>query len=487
MPDIHPFFRTWKAMTPSLALSSIAGNIDKRHFVAIADLVLKRKNVRGAVQDAVRKTEPDVVGLSAMSFQYETAVKIAKMLRAINPRIIIVIGGYHATLMYENIGASENSKYFDFILRGESDRSFGELIDCIENARPQDSVHGLSYKRNGAFIHNKARALEELGGLEFPNRSARLWRGYHFFGTSFDTIESSRGCVLNCSFCSIRQMYGNSFRKYDISRVLEDIRRAKKAGARCLFFTDDNITLDVRRFENLIDRVIESGHNDLTYVIQASTAGICSSAELAKKMARGGFRFVFLGIENFSGDNLSALKKGNIREKSIEAIRMLRANDVHVAGGLIIGNPEDTMESIEDNYRFARSLGVSSIYDQILTPYLKTEIRDELMGQGLVTNSDNFKLYSGHFANVRTKHLSSDELDRIKYKMVQKYSPTFLEGVIKWRRTVLRHYLWFVLKLVPFGIVNYVSTLIKKMYLNEEKFFLKDYKRCIGENVFNLP
>lgn len=487
MPDIHPFFRTWKMMTPNLALSSIAGNLDERHRVGIADLVLRRKNVRKAVLEALRRTAPAVVGLTAMSFQYDTAIRIARMIKGIDPRIKIAIGGYHATLMHEKIAASGDAEHLDFIVRGEGERTFNELMGRLEDGGPLDSVDGLSHKRDGSFVHNRPRALEDLKSLKFPDRKVRIWKGYHSFGTPYDVIESSRGCVLGCSFCSIRQMYGKSFRTYDMDRIMEDIARAKRHGARVLFFTDDNITLDVRRFEEIIDRIIECGHNDITYMIQASTAGISSSERLVEKMARGGFRFVFLGIESFSKDNLSVLNKGNIAEKSIEAIRLLRKNDIHVVGGLIIGNPDDTLESIEENYRFAISTGVSSVYDQILTPYIRTEIRDELLGQNLVTNRDNYKLYSGHFANVRTKHLSDVDLDRAKYRMVQKYSPSFLEGVVTWRKTVMKHYLWFVLKLAPFGIVNYISTMIKRLRLDDEAFFRNDYRRCINENVFNVP
>lgn len=486
MPDIHPFFRTWKMTTPSLALSSIAGNLDSRHKVGIADLVLKRKNVRKAVLEALELTNPKIVGLTAMSFQYDTAIRVAKLIKETNPGIKIAVGGYHATLMYNDISNSPDSRYLDFIIRGEADIGFNELAGSLEDGRSLSNIDGLSFKNNGAFVHNRPRTLADLGEIKFPNRSVRIWKGYHSFGTPFDTIESSRGCVLNCSFCSIRQMYGQSFRKYDISRVIKDIELAKNAGARCLFFTDDNITLDVRRFETLIDRIIECGHNDITYIIQASSAGISSSAELARKMAKGGFRFVFLGVESFSNDNLTVLKKGSVANSSLEAIKLLRENDIHVTGGLIIGNPNDTRESIENNYKLARDAGVSSIYDQILTPYLKTEIRGELLSQKLVTNKNNFKLYSGHFANVKTKYLSDTDLNRIKYEMVQKYSPCFVDGVISWRKTVMRHYLWFVLKLIPFGIVNYITVKMRKLYRNDENFFLSDYKRCIDENIFDI-
>lgn len=487
MPDIFPFSRPWKMLAPSLALSSIAGNLDERHTVGIADLVLKRKDVKRAVVEALERTRPEVVGITAMTFQYDTAIKIARLIKNTDPKIKIVIGGYHATLMYKDIADREDSKCLDFMVRGEGDLIFNELLDKLESGGPLNSVNGLSYKDNEIFVHNKARELEELNSIKLPNRKVRIWKGYHFFGSPYDMIESSRGCTLGCSFCSIRQMYGRSFRKYDISRVLEDIERAKEAGVHTLFFTDDNITLDINRFEELADRIIERRHNDLTYVIQASSAGISSSLKLVKKMSEAGFRFVFLGIENISKKNLSALKKGDIAEKSVKAIKMLLDNDIIVIGGLIIGNPDDDHESIEENYRFVNSTGVSSIYDQILTPYLKTEIREELLQQGLVTNTDNYKLYNGQFANVRTKHLSDMDLDFIKFKMVQKYSPSLLGGIVRKHRLLIKNYTKFTLKLLPFAVKSFLSIKIKNFYKNENQLFIDDYKRCINENVFNVP
>jgi len=79
-------------------------------------------------------------------------------------------------------------------------------------------------------------------------------RGYTMVGRQVDVVETSRGCTFDCSFCSIIAMRGRNFHTFTFDRVLADIRDAKARGARCIFLVDDNLTLNVRRFEALCQR-----------------------------------------------------------------------------------------------------------------------------------------------------------------------------------------------------------------------------------------
>lgn len=120
---------------------------------------------------------------------------------------------------------------------------------------------------------------------------------------------------MPCNFCSMDKMYGKTFRRFSVERILADISNAKQQGANFIIFSDDNFTLDIKGFDSLCDAIVEAGHDDVRYIIQASSSGIASSDTLAEKMARAGFRIVFLGIENVSEENLRLMKKGNIIEK----------------------------------------------------------------------------------------------------------------------------------------------------------------------------
>ena len=149
----------------------------------------------------------------------------------------------------------------------------------------------------------------EDGEIRLPNRAARVLQGYTLLGRQVDVVETSRGCTYDCSFCSIIEMRGRNFHTYSFDRVLADIRDARAHGARTIFLVDDNITLNVRRFEALCQAIIDAGLNELDYFVQAMTSSIASHGEtLAPLMRRAGFRYVFLGIENILDDDLQFLR-----------------------------------------------------------------------------------------------------------------------------------------------------------------------------------
>ncbi len=151
------------------------------------------------------------------------------------------------------------------------------------------------------FSHNPNRPVAALksADLRLPDRGARVLGGYTLLGRQADVVETSRGCTYDCSFCSIIEMRGRNFHPYSTERVLADIADARRHGARAIFLVDDNITLDVRRFEALCESIIESGFTDVEYIVQAMTSPIAEhGARLAPLMRRAGFRYVFLGIEN---------------------------------------------------------------------------------------------------------------------------------------------------------------------------------------------
>jgi anaerobic magnesium-protoporphyrin IX monomethyl ester cyclase len=195
----------------------------------------------------------------------------------------------------------------------------------------------------------------EDGEIRPPRRDVRVLGGYTLLERQVDVIETSRGCTFDCSFCSIIEMRGRNFYAYSFERVLADIRDARDRGARSLFIVDDNITLNVRRFEALCRAIIDAGLNDLEYTVQAMTSAIANHGErLARLVRDAGFRYVFLGIENILEEELRFLRaeaKNRERENgrksgnaTLKAIDHLHRNKMIVVGGLIVGSPGDTRE-----------------------------------------------------------------------------------------------------------------------------------------------
>src|SRR5258707_11742058 len=128
-------------------------------------------------------------------------------------------------------------------------------------------------------------------------------------GRQVDVIETSRGCTYDCSFCSIIEMRGRNFHTYSFDRVLADIRDARDHGARTIFLVDDNITLNVKRFEALCEAIIEAGLHTIDYFVQGMTSAIANHGEtLAPLMRRAGVRDGFLGMEKILQKDVEFMK-----------------------------------------------------------------------------------------------------------------------------------------------------------------------------------
>ncbi len=425
MPDSFEHMPALAIRVPNGALSSLAGNVDPHHHVAVADLILVQDRVGQTVEQLVRQQDPDVVGLSIMTFQRRTARQIVRLVRALKASAKIVVGGYDPSLAPEVY--SDPDFDIDFIVRGEGEATLRELLRALETRSGLERIAGLSYRDSHGACHNPDRPISDLkaGAVQLPNRGARVLQGYTMLGRQVDVVETSRGCTYDCSFCSIIEMRGRNFHTYAIDHVLADIADARAHGARSIFLIDDNITLDVARFGKLCRAIVAAKLNRVDYVVQGMTSAIAAHGEtLAPLMRRAGFRYVFLGIENVLPQDLVFLRasaKNALRQKgrtlgsaAVKAVEVLHRHGMFVVGGLIVGNPDDTEESIEANLAFARRY-VDWPYIQHPTPYPRTPMTREFRERGLVV-SERLEEYDGTTAVVRSEHLAAEEAEFLRWK-----------------------------------------------------------------------
>jgi radical SAM superfamily enzyme YgiQ (UPF0313 family) len=423
---------------PNGALASLAGNIDAHHDVAIADLVNAQHDVPGTVARLVNERQPDVVGLSIMTFQRHTARKVIALVRRLRPSARVVVGGYDPSLAPE-AWETEGSGV-DVIVTGEGDLTFRELMRAIEAGRALTGIPGLTYRDGDRFVRNPARAVSHLGEeIKPPKRAARVLTNYTLLGRPIDIVETSRGCTYDCSFCSIVEMRGRNFHTWTFERVIDDIKDAKERGARAIFLVDDNITLNIARFKGLCEAILAAGLGDIDYIVQGMTSAFATAGDdLGVLMKRAGFRYVFLGIENILDQDLAFLRakaKNAQREggKTVgsathNAVEMLRRHGMLVVGGLIVGNPGDTRESIEANLTFARDF-IDWPYIQHPTPYPGTPMTKDFREKDLIVN-ERVEEYDGTTAVVRTEHLEADEIEFMRWRaerwMKVRHFPTAL-------------------------------------------------------------
>src|SRR5262245_51779491 len=160
MPDSFEHMPVAAVRMPNGGLTSLAGNIDPHHRVAVADLILAQRSARATVETLVNHWQPDVLGLSVMTFQRKTALKIVQLVRALRPQVKVAVGGYDPSLASGAYTAAGSG--VDFIVRGEGEVTFRELVRALENRRGFDSIAGLIYREGDSWHHNPPRPVHDL-------------------------------------------------------------------------------------------------------------------------------------------------------------------------------------------------------------------------------------------------------------------------------------------------------------------------------------
>ncbi len=418
-------YGTFLVRLPNGGLSSIAANVNRGICdVKILDLVALHSDAQKYFKKYLERNSFDVIGFSCMVFQYSEMLELAKIAKSALPEVKTVLGGYHATVAYKEILESDDMDYFDYVVHGEGEVAFSRIIDATYYGTTCENIPGVSLRKDGKTIHNPGGELIDLDSLKIPDRNSRVVKNKSFriFGYQGDVIETSRGCTFTCNYCTITKMYGRSYRRFRLDRVLEDIKDARDHGARAIFFSDDNIVLNRNHFEELCKGIIERGLDDIKYLTQASVQGFSRNPHLPELARRAGFEWIFLGIESDSNDTLEYLNKGNQFEtnETVSVVKALRAQGIFVFGGFIVGSPGDSRESLWRTYEYSKELGIDSPLFFTLTPYPGTELREELIKGNYITNLADYSLYDCVNANIRTDHLSTYDLYRVIDSMQHK-------------------------------------------------------------------
>jgi anaerobic magnesium-protoporphyrin IX monomethyl ester cyclase len=462
---------------PNGGLASIAGNIDKSNCeIKILDLVVVRYKAKKYFTKYIRNNHFDIIGFSCMVFQYHEMLELAGIVKGIDKNIITVLGGYYATVNHEELLSSDDMRFFDIIVRGEGEIAFGKLIDAVYLKKNYEDIPGISYIKEGKIINNPGGELSDLKDLKLPDRSARVFKnGFTMLNYPADVCETSRGCTQTCNFCSISKMYGKSYRQYEIERIIEDLKDAKRRGAKAIFFTDDNITLNAKHFEQLCSAIMGNGLDDIKYAVQASVQGFYNNPHLPALIKKAGFEWVFLGIESNTDEVLEFYKKNNqLKSSHVETvIKSLQKEGIFVIGGVIVGNPYDNRETIRRTYEFVKKAGIDLTIFFTLTPYPGTRLREELIAKNYVTNLHDYSKYDSYQTNIKTDYLTSFELFEEIDKVIQKsYIDT---GAVK--KIIKRYPLFFAKSFFKY-LIHHPDMVFH--HLTQGRFLAKKRKAKFG-------
>ena len=355
------------------------------------------------VVDNILEWNPDYLGISICTANYPAAKIVSKKLKEIKPNLIIVLGGVHATLAFENL---IRESWFDFIIRGEGEFAFLELVNGV----PLKEIGGLSYRdKFGNPVHNKARPpIEPLDILPFPARDLYITPTHRM---DLGQIITGRGCPFSCTYCASSAIWGNAnvrFRSvYDVVTELEFI--AKKYQSSLIYISDDTFTLKKNRTIELCDEIIR---RNLNITWKCDTRADCLDNIIVNKMKVAGCELVKVGVESGSKRILKQIKKGVTKDKIRTAVESIKKHGIKLTIYLMIGFPGETDEDVQKTIDFATELDADYYSLSTLSPYYGTEIYDYLLNNCFEIKKPHWE----YFYHQNKRLLVNDSISESMFK-----------------------------------------------------------------------
>jgi radical SAM superfamily enzyme YgiQ (UPF0313 family) len=367
-------YRVWKP----LSLMVLAGLTPPEWDTSIVDENL-------GVPDYPAMPRPDLVGITAFTSQANRAYEVAGHFRRLG--VPVVMGGIHATMCLDEV-----LEHVDSVVTREADSVWPEVLEDARQGR-------LKRRYDGGFAEMTDVA---------PARHDLLSRGY-----AFGAIQTTRGCPLNCSFCSVTAFNGAHYRQRPIPDVVREFQLIRE---KLVLVVDDNLIgtrpEHIARAKDLF-RALARANLRKEWIAQA-TINFADDEELLSLAAKAGCSGVFIGFESPSPEGLREYggKFNLLKDRDIRAsVRRIQRHRILVAGSFIIGLDVDEPGIGNRIAEAARRYGVDNLNVLFLTPLPGTRLWDQMKSQDRIPLDvfpQDWKYYTLTYPVARYKHLSLD-------------------------------------------------------------------------------
>jgi len=367
---------------PPLGLMYIAAYAERHtdNRIEILDTIVERMSYSQIEKELERK-KPDIVGVQAMTFTLVDALLIAKIVKRIDNEIKVVLGGPHAYI-YPN--ETINQEEIDYLVLGEGEISFTNLLENIDNIQRLKSTPGLVFKDGGRIINTGVDSpIMDLDSIPFPARHLTKYKKYYSLiakRSPITTMMSSRGCPYNCSFCG-RPHLGKKFRARSAKNVVDELEECTRMGIQEFFFYDDTFAVNRQRAIDICKEILERGL-DIGWDIRTRVDSV--DMELLSKLKRAGCERIHYGVESGNSEMLKMIRKGITIEQAKEAFKLTKEAGIQTLAYFMFGLPGETKKQMFDTIEFAKTLNPDYVHFSVLTPFPATPIYEKGLEDGII-------------------------------------------------------------------------------------------------------
>jgi len=363
---------------PPLGLAYIASVLKNAGFQVgfLDNQVLRLQGI--SLKKEIKKNNPDVVLLSAMTPQWQQIRELSKIIKDISAKIIVGVGGPHLTV-YPKESLSDES--FDFGVYGEGEKTVLEIMRNIQNGKGFDGIKGCIFRKNGQVMVNPPREeIDDLDALPFPAVGLLPFKDYFALSVKrpFFSMVTSRGCPYTCRFCF--QGYLGRYRSRSPENVVEEMEQlVNKYNIREIIIFDETFAVETPRALAICELVRKK---NLKFSWDLRTRVDLLNEELLISLKAAGCARLHLGIESGNEEVLSNMAKGISIPQIIEKVDMAKRLGFQLRGYFMLGFPGEGRESISDTIRFAKSLPLDWASFTVTIGLPETYIYNESLKKG---------------------------------------------------------------------------------------------------------
>lgn len=364
-----------------LSIVSLVPKLIKKNFrVHIFD-----ERVQLNCREQIEALLPDAVcfGVSSMTgFQILRAIEMVKLVRG-RSSVPVIWGGWHVSLLAEE---SAKSEHVDYIVRGQGEETFSELVESIANgATGLEKICGITYKRNDQLMSTPDRNLipiNEIEPISYTHFDIRKYRRFYSY-------MSSIGCPMHCGFCAEAVVNKGKWFAREPGQVVEDIEylwKRRTYHTRAIYFLDSNFFVNKRRVEEICDLILKKGLKLKWSALGHAKQMSSRDEDFFNLLHRSGCYRVLIGAESGSQEILNYINKNATVEDNYKFVQKATRAKIQPDVSMMCGFPGAPIDDLRATITFMNEVKRISPNAKIklffFTPYPGSQLYTEAIKQG---------------------------------------------------------------------------------------------------------
>ncbi|MBI5507281.1 MAG: cobalamin B12-binding domain-containing protein [Deltaproteobacteria bacterium] len=369
-----------------------------------------------AIAKEIERFRPDVVGVTAITAMEPDARRVCRSAKAVDPRILTLLGNQHPTFMWREILGADPA--VEAIVCGEGEQTLAEVVAAVAatpgaaHTTDLGPVRGVAWRRDGIAVQNPPRPLcADLDRLT-PAWDAVDWPRYFYRphpAGRLAIISTSRGCQKQCSFCSQQKFWARSWRGRRPLAVVEELERLRdRFDVQVAMLADETPTVDPTRWQEIL-RLLIDRRVGVELLMETRIDDILRDAALLGQYRAAGISHIYVGVESTSQATLDLYKKETRVADAKRAIAMINDHGIVSETSFVLGTLDETPASIARTVELAKWYAPDMAFFLALTPWPYADLYPQL--EAHVTSRD-YSRYNLIEPVVKPRSMTIDEVRR---------------------------------------------------------------------------